>query len=56
MPYIIERWIGGTITNFGEIKKRINKLEDLREKKEKGELEKYTKKERLLIDQEIETS
>lgn len=54
MPYVTERWIGGTITNFGEIKKRINKLEDLREKKEKGELEKYTKKERLLIDIEIE--
>lgn len=54
MPYVTERWIGGTITNFGEIKKRINKLEDLREKKEKGELDKYTKKERLLIDLEIE--
>lgn len=53
MPYVIERWIGGTITNFPEIKKRIAKLEDLREKKEKGELDMYTKKERLLIDIDV---
>ncbi len=54
MPYVIERWIGGAISNWSEIKRRIAKLEDLREKKEKGELDKYTKKERLLIDREIE--
>jgi small subunit ribosomal protein S2 len=54
MPYVIERWIGGTLTNFPEIKKRITKLLDLRAQKEKGGLEKYTKKERLLIDREME--
>ena len=54
MPYVTERWIGGTITNFSEIKKRIARLEDLKSKKEKGELDMYTKKERLLIDREIE--
>jgi small subunit ribosomal protein S2 len=53
MPYVNERWVGGTLTNFPEIKKRITKLLDLREQKEKGELEKYTKKERLLIDREV---
>ncbi len=53
MPYVNERWVGGTITNFSEIKKRISKLLDLRDKKEKGELEKYTKKERLLIEREM---
>lgn len=53
MPYVSERWVGGSITNFPEIKKRISKLLDLRDKKEKGELEKYTKKERLLIDREM---
>jgi len=53
MPYVTERWVGGAITNFPEIKKRIAKLEDLREKKEKGGLEMYTKKERLLIDEDI---
>ncbi len=54
MPYVDGRWIGGAITNFTEIKKRIAKFEDLQKQKEKGELTKYTKKERLLIDREIE--
>lgn len=53
MPYVSERWIGGTLTNFGEIKKRIDRLVDLKDKRTKGELEKYTKKERLMIDREI---
>lgn len=54
MPYVSERWVGGILTNFQEIKKRIFKLLDLREQKEKGGLDKYTKKERLLIDREME--
>jgi len=54
MPYVTNRWIGGTITNFSEIKKRVARLEELTEKREKGELGMYTKKERLLIDREIE--
>jgi len=54
MPYVDGRWIGGAITNFPEIKKRIAKFEDLQKQKEKGELSKYTKKERLLIDREID--
>ena len=53
MPYVTERWIGGTLTNFVEIKKRIDKLADLLEKREKGATQIYTKKERLLIDREI---
>ncbi len=53
-PYVAGRWLGGTLTNFPEIRKRVNKLEDLLSQKEKGELVKYTKKERLLIDREIE--
>lgn len=52
-PYVHGRWIGGTLTNWSEIKKRIQKLEDLTTQREKGELGKYTKKERLLIDREI---
>lgn len=54
MPYVNLRWIGGTITNFVEIRKRMDRLESLSSQKEKGELAKYTKKERLLIDREIE--
>ena len=53
MPYVAGRFIGGTLTNFPEIKKRVEKLETLVSQKEKGELVKYTKKERLLIDREI---
>lgn len=54
MPYVSERWVGGSLTNFPEIKKRITKLLDLRDQKEKGGLDKYTKKERLLIDREMD--
>lgn len=53
MPYVAGRWIGGTFTNFSEIKKRVSKLEELTKQKEKGELLKYTKKERLMIDRNI---
>lgn len=53
MPYVAGRWIGGTLTNFPQIKKRIDKLADLKDKKEKGSLGQFTKKERLLIDREI---
>lgn len=52
-PYVSNRWIGGTLTNFAEIQKRVRKLEDLESQKEKGLLIKYTKKERLLIDREL---
>ncbi len=54
MPFVAGRWIGGIFTNFSEIKKRVSKLLDLTSKREKGELLKYTKKERLMIDREIE--
>ncbi|MFH1473000.1 MAG: 30S ribosomal protein S2 [bacterium] len=54
MPYVAGRWIGGTLTNFPEIKKRIARLDELTGQKERGELGKYTKKERLLIDRDIE--
>lgn len=54
MPFVAGRWIGGTLTNFSEIKRRIARLEELTTQREKGELAKYTKKERLLIDREID--
>jgi small subunit ribosomal protein S2 len=54
-PYVTNRWIGGMLTNFSEIKKRINRLEALTSEKESGELErKYTKKERVVIGREID--
>ncbi len=54
MPFVAGRWIGGTLTNDTEIKKRVKKLQKLESDKEKGLLSKYTKKERLLIDREID--
>lgn len=54
-PYVTNRWIGGTITNFSEIKKRVARLIELREQIASGELErKYTKKERLMVSREID--
>jgi small subunit ribosomal protein S2 len=54
-PFVAGRWLGGTITNFVEIKKRIDRLADLSEKRESGELGKiYTKLERIRIDREID--
>ena len=53
-PYVASRWIGGTLTNFKNIRKRIDRLQKLTEERERGELEKYTKRERLLIDREID--
>lgn len=53
-PYIAERFIGGTLTNFPQMKKRIEKLHDLLKKKETGELSVYTKKEQLLIQRDID--
>jgi small subunit ribosomal protein S2 len=54
-PYVAGRWLGGTISNFTEIKKRIDRLADLVQKRDSGELAKmYTKLERVFIDREIE--
>ncbi len=53
LPYVVERWIGGTLTNFKEIKKRIDRMKDLLDKDAKGELAVYTKKERNVINKEL---
>lgn len=54
-PYVAGRWLGGTISNFTEIKKRIDRLADLQQKRASGELAKtHTKLERVFIDREIE--
>ena len=53
MPFVEGRWIGGTLSNFGQIRKRIDRYEKLVSDREKGELAKYTKRERMLIDKEI---
>ena len=54
MPYLVERWIGGMLTNFAEIRKLIRKYNSLKEQQASGELERYTKKEQLAIAKELE--
>lgn len=54
MPYVVEKWLGGTLTNFAVIKKIIKKYTTLTEEKKQGKLQKYTKKERLNFDREID--
>ncbi len=53
-PYVAGRWIGGTLTNFKNIRKRIERLNTLVKERASGELDKYTKRERLLLGREIE--
>ena len=52
--FVNERWVGGTITNFETIKKNLDKLLDLIKGREAGKFEIYTKRERLMIDREID--
>ncbi len=54
MPYVNERWLGGTITNWFTIQKRIFELERLERMRDGGELDLLTKKEGLMIEREIE--
>ncbi|MBI4280956.1 30S ribosomal protein S2 [Candidatus Uhrbacteria bacterium] len=54
MPFVVRRWLGGTLTNFQEMRRRVKYFLDLKHKKDSGELQKYTKKEQLLFGREIE--
>lgn len=52
MPYMTFRWIGGLLTNFKVISKRIAEMEDIERRTRSGDLEKYTKQERARIGEE----
>jgi len=53
MPYVSQRWLGGTLTNWERIKKSIDKLNEMKEERKKGEYKRYTKREQLLLDRKI---
>lgn len=53
MPYVVERWLGGTLTNFKTIGSRVSHFKKLEDDKLSGRLVKYTKKERVGIDREL---
>lgn len=54
MPYITSRWLGGTFTNFYSINQLVKTLKDLESKFASGEMNKYTKKEQLEFQREME--
>jgi small subunit ribosomal protein S2 len=53
MFYVVNRWLGGTMTNFQTIRKSINRLKELESMKRDGTLNRYTKKEALQMEKEM---
>lgn len=53
-PFLVDRWLGGMLTNFQEMRKLVKKYSTLKEQQANGELSKYTKKEQLEIAKELE--
>ena len=54
MPYINERWLGGMLTNFGTISKRVDKMKEYERMRASGEFDAMPKKEALLLTRELE--
>jgi len=54
MPFVSGRWIGGTFTNFPEIRKRVEKLIKMKTEDARGDFSKYTKWERNKLLEEME--
>src|SRR5512135_883054 len=54
MPYVVDRWLGGTLTNFKVINARVKRLQELEEEKATGAWDKYTKKEQLELSRELD--
>ena len=54
MPYVVERWLGGTFTNFRTIQRSMKKYEKLKALQDSPEIEAYTKKEKLLMQREMD--
>lgn len=54
MPYVTERWLGGTFTNFKAIASQVRKMKTLEEKFQKGEFRQYTKFEQARKQEELE--
>lgn len=53
MYHVCNRWLGGTLTNFQTIRKRINRLKELEEMKRDGTFSRYTKKEVMMMEKEL---
>jgi small subunit ribosomal protein S2 len=53
MPYVVSRWLGGTLTNFRTIRQRVEYMTELEQRQARGELDRLPKKEALLLKQEL---
>ena len=53
MPYVNQRWLGGTLTNFQTIRRRVDYMIQLEERQEKGYFQTLTKREALKLDEEL---
>jgi small subunit ribosomal protein S2 len=53
MPHVVERWLGGTLTNFSTISRQVNQLKELERQKAAGEFGKYTKYEIQKLEEKI---
>ena len=54
ISYVSEKWVGGTVTNWTVIFRQIKKMQKMREEKEKGEWNKFTKKEQLILQEDLD--
>jgi len=54
MPYVTARWLGGMLTNWRTIHQRVNELDRLERMRDKGDFERITKKEALILSRKIE--
>ncbi len=54
MFYVTQRWLGGTLTNFVTISKRVERMKELLKLKEEGHFEELTKKEAAVLKKELE--
>ncbi|MBU0693625.1 MAG: 30S ribosomal protein S2 [Candidatus Omnitrophica bacterium] len=53
MPYIVERWVGGLLTNFSTVRPRVKRYAELLKEKELGELDKMSGKEAVRVNRQI---
>jgi small subunit ribosomal protein S2 len=54
MPYVTTRWLGGTLTNFRTMKRNLDRLRELRDRKQRGDLARHSKKEAKRLEKQLE--